>query len=253
AGASDACRRGARMVGRVFNRESGGGIPRMTARRPQFQLSPSTKRMLIAAAVIVGIIAIAVITASFWVNWLWFGSMGYRGVLVRRYGAQILSFLVVGGISALIFYVNVILALRNTSEKGGTAGTISRWSKRLLRALFVGIALIIFIITGVAGASHWEDNMLALRGPSFGVTDPTFNREHGFYVVMLPVLKGRQGGLVLLVIVTTLAVAVVYLVRLGVRFRSWGDVPWAALRHISGLIAVVLFLLAFGYLLRNYD
>ena len=241
------------MVGRVFNRESGGGVPRMTARRPQFQLSPSTKRMLIAAAVIVGIIAIAVITASFWVNWLWFGSMGYRGVLVRRYGAQILSFLVVGGISALIFYVNVILALRNTSEKGGTAGTISRWSKRLLRALFVGIALIIFIITGVAGASHWEDNMLALRGPSFGVTDPTFNRDVGFYIFMLPVLKGIQSGLVLLVIVTTIAVAVVYLVRLGVRFRSWGDVPWAALRHISGLIAVVLFLLAFGYLLRNYD
>jgi uncharacterized membrane protein (UPF0182 family) len=48
-------------------------------------------------------------------------------------------------------------------------------------------------------------------------------------------------------------VAVIYLVRVGVRFRFWGDVPWAALRHISGLVAVALFILAFGYWLRNYD
>ncbi len=253
AGVSDACRKGARMVGRVFNRQSGDGTPRMTPRRPRFQLSPSTKRMLIAAAVIVGIIAIAVVTASFWINWLWFDSMGYRGVLVRRYAAQGLSFVVVGAISALIFYVNVSLALRNTSEKTGTAGLVSRWSKRLLRALIVGVALIIFLITGIAGASHWEDNLLALRGPSFGVTDPTFNRDVGFYIFRLPVLNGIQSGLLLLVIVTTIAVALVYLIRLGIRFRSWGDVPWAALRHISGLVAVVLFLLAFGYLLRNYD
>jgi uncharacterized membrane protein (UPF0182 family) len=241
------------MVGRVFNRESGGGMPRMTPRRPRFQLSPSTKRMLIAAAVIVGIIAIAVVTASFWINWLWFGSMGYRSVLVRRYVAQVLSFLVVGGVSALIFYVNVTLALRNTREETGSVGLVSRWSRRLLRALIAGVSLVIFLIAGIAGASHWEDNMLALRGPAFGVEDPTFHRDVGFYIFTLPVLEGIQSGLLLLVVVTAIAVAVIYLIRLGVRFRSWGDVPWAALRHISGLVAVALFILAFGYWLRNYD
>jgi uncharacterized membrane protein (UPF0182 family) len=209
--------------------------------------------MLIATGVIVGIIAIAVVTASFWINWLWFDSMGYDGVLLRRYAAQALSVLVVGGVAALIFYINVSLALRNTREKDGTVGAVSRWSRRLLRGLIVGLSMIVFLVAGLRAATHWEDIMLALRGRSFGVEDPTFHRDAGFYIFTLPVLKGIQTGLLLLVVATTIAVAFIYLIRLGVRFRSWGDVPWAALRHISGLVAAALLILAFNYWLRNYE
>lgn len=209
--------------------------------------------MLIATAVIVGIIVIAFVTASFWVNWIWFSSMGYDGVLLRRYGAQILSFLVVGGIAATIFYVNVSLALRNTREEAGAAGSISRWSRRILRGVIVGLTMIVMIVCGIAGATHWEDNLLALRGPSFGIEDPTFDRDAGFYIFVLPVLQGIQNGLLLLVGFTAIAVTVIYLVRLGVRFRSLGDVPWAALRHVSGLVAALLLITAFGYWLRNFD
>jgi len=239
--------------GRIFKRQNAEWSQPGSSRRPRFQLSPSVKRMLIATVVIIGIIAVAMVTASFWINWLWFDSMGYDSVLIRRYVAQILSFLIVGGLSSLIFYVNVSLALRNTREEHGRAGLVSRWSRRILRALIVGASAIVFIISGIAGASHWEDNLLALRGRSFGIEDPTFHRDVGFYIFVLPVMKGVQSGLLLLVGVTTVAVAIVYLVRLGVRIRSLGDVPWAALRHLSGLVAAILLITAFGYWLRNFD
>src|SRR5690606_15211302 len=238
---------------RIFKRQNAEWSQPGSSRRPRFQLSPSVKRMLIATVVIIGIIAVAMVTASFWINWLWFDSMGYDSVLIRRYVAQILSFLIVGGLSSLIFYVNVSLALRNTREEHGRAGLVSRWSRRILRALIVGASAIVFIISGIAGASHWEDNLLALRGRSFGIEDPTFHRDVGCYIFVLPVMKGVQSGLLLLVGVTTVAVAIVYLVRLGVRIRSLGDVPWAALRHLSGLVAAILLITAFGYWLRNFD
>ncbi len=242
------------MVGsRLFNRQGPSGRPPGQPRRSRLELSPSVQRMLIAAGVFVGIFAVAFVTASFWINWMWFDSMGYGGVLYRRYLAQALAFVVVGGVAALIFYVNVTLALRNTRERADRVGLVSRWSRRILRALIVGTSLIVLLVTGIAGSTHWETIMLAVRGQSFGVKDPTFHRDVGFYVFLLPVLKGIQSGLLLLVVATTAAVALVYLVRLGVRFRSWGDVPWAALRHVTGLIAAALLVLAFGYWLRNFE
>ncbi len=241
------------MVGRFVNRQrsgagratAGGGFP--------FELSGSTKRMLIAAIAIVAIVVITTVTAPFWVNWIWFGDIGYRELLVRRYTAQALSFAVVGGMSAAIFYVNLALALRNTRETSGSAGMVSRLSRHLLRWLSIGAAVIVLMICGIAGARHWEENLLAVRGPAFGIDDPTFGRDVGFYVFSLPVMNGIQDGLLRLVAVTAIAVGVIYLLRLGARFRSWGEVPWAALRHVSGLVAALLLITAFGYWLRKFE
>ncbi|MDQ4045273.1 MAG: UPF0182 family protein [Chloroflexota bacterium] len=247
------------MANRIFNRQQQGTPPRSfrgfaPRSRASFDLSPSVRRMLVATLVTVGALVLVFATASFWINWLWFDSMGYQSILLRRYGAVALSFLVIGGLAALIFYVNVSLALRNTrGEEAGAAGSISRWSRRILRALIIGASLVILIIAGTVAAQNWEQIMLAVSGRSFGIDDPTFNRDVGFYFFTLPALSGLQSGLVWLVGVTTIAVAIIYAVRLGVRFRSWGDVPWAALRHLSGLIAAILLLLAFGYWLRNFD
>ena len=83
--------------------------------------------------------------------------------------------------------------------------------------------------------------------------DPTFGRDVSFYVFTLPVLHGIQSALLLIVGVTTRGGGLVYLVRLGVRFGKWGDVPFAALRHLSGLGCALLLLVAFGYVLRNFD
>lgn len=241
------------MVGRFVNRQQSGSGAANERRSFLPELSGSTKRMLIATLVIVGLFMVATVTAPFWINWIWFGDMGYRGVLVQRYVTQIVSFLVVGALSAAIFYVNVSMALRNTREESGSVGTISAWSRRLLRGLIVGTTMIVFTVCGFAGARHWEDNLLAVRGPSFGVDDPTFGRDVGFYIFALPVMNGIQDGLLWLVGVTAVAAAVIYLVRLGVRFRSLEDVPWTALRHVSGLVAALLLITALGYWLRNFD
>jgi len=112
---------------------------------------------------------------------------------------------------------------------------------------------IVAIVAGVIGSRAWPDVLLALRGGSFGIKDPTFNRDAGFYIFVLPVLRGIETGLLALLIVTILAVGFVYLIRLGVRFRAWGDVPWVALRHLSGLISAVLLVIAVRYLLNSYE
>lgn len=210
--------------------------------------------MLVAAVVIFGLLAVLFVTAPFWVNWLWFGSMGYRSVLVTNYMARIISFVVAALIAGLVFYVNMRLALRNTRHRDQIMeGRVSRLSRGVIRALSVLGSLIIAVIAGTIASRNWQEVLLALRGGSFGVQDPTFNRDAGFYIFLLPVLSGVVTGLLALLIVTILAVGFVYLIRLGVRFRAWGDVPWVALRHLSGLISAVLLVIAVRYVITTFE
>ncbi len=229
-----------------------GGPGRIS--RPSFRLSASVKRMLIAAGIFVALFIVLTLSAPFWINWLWFGSIGYRSILVTNYVGQALAFVIGGLLAALIFVVNSRLALRNTRDQRTVReGTAGRISNRVLTVLGLAVGLMIFFISGSISSSFWRDVMLALRAEPFGVDDPTFGRDVSFYIFTLPVLHGIQSGLLAIVTVATIGVAVVYLIRLGVRFGSWGDVPWVALRHLSGLGCALLLLVAVGYILRNYD
>ncbi|HEV2072027.1 MAG TPA: UPF0182 family protein [Thermomicrobiales bacterium] len=210
--------------------------------------------MITAAVIVLALIVLMFVTAPFWINWLWFGSVGYRSVIVTNYNAQALLFLAAAVIAGLIFYVNMRLALRNTrSPQLAEEGRVSRASRGVIRGLTVLGSLIIALVAGVLATQRWQDVLLALYGGSFGIEDPTFGRDAGFYVFLLPVLRALETGLLALLIVTILAVALVYLIRLGIRFRSWGDVPFVALRHLSGLISAVLLVVAMRYLLNTFE
>lgn len=210
--------------------------------------------MLVAAGVLIGLFIVATITAPFWINWLWFGSMGYRSVIVTNYLGVTLTFLIAGLLAAAIFYVNVRLAIRNTRNQTAVReGRLGRFSKGALNVLGIVGSLALFLIVGWITKDFWREVWLALRAEEFGVKDPTFDRDVSFYVFTLPVLKGIQVSLLWIVGITAVAVAFVYLVRLGVRFGSWGDVPFAALRHLSGLGSALLLLVALGYILRNFE
>ncbi len=210
--------------------------------------------MLLAALVIIGVFVFLSFTAPFWINWLWFGSVGYRSIIVTNYLGVSITFILAGLMAAAVFVTNVRLAVRNTRDQTKPReGRVSRFSQQALNWLGIGGGVVLFFLFGWASRDFWRDAWLALQAKPFGVKDPTFGRDVSFYVFTLPVLKGLQTGLFALIGITMIAVAFVYIVRLGIRFRSWGNVPWAMIRHLSGLGAVLLLLVAFGYLVRNYE
>src|SRR4051794_35441023 len=63
--------------------------------------------VLIVPAVLVVVLALVFITSGFWVNWLWFGSLGLNSVLVTRYTAQWSLFIGGAVLAGLFFGINV--------------------------------------------------------------------------------------------------------------------------------------------------
>lgn len=223
---------------------------RASLRRPQ--LSPSTRRMLIAVVAIAVVAVVVYGSAAFWVNWWWFGSMGYRGVLTTRYTAEVVSFLIGGAVAAAVFGGSLVLALRRSRGAEAT-GRVRRFAERTLRALTVAATAVIAVLFGLATAGRWETWLLWLHGDAFGLRDPVFHRDVGFYIFALPALHALETGAFVLLIATTVAVAVVYTVRLGMDLRSVRGIPRQPRVHLLALGGAMLLVVAFRNLLANYD
>lgn len=207
--------------------------------------------MLIAAAVIAGLFILVVATAAFWVDWWWFGSVGYRQVLTARYLSGLAAFAVGGGLAALFFWLNWRLAL-HVGQGLGFAGRRSIFATRAGRVVLVGLTVVLAIIVGASTAGHWETWRLFAAGRSFGVADPIYNRDAGFYVFRLPALTLVQQGAVAIVLWTLAVVLVIYAVALGLERLDLANPPRPVRRHVLGLAAIFLVLVAAGYVLANF-
>jgi len=216
--------------------------------------------MLIAAAAILAVFVLVYTTAAFWVNWWWFGSVGYRSMLTTRYTARVLSFLVGGGLAGAFFAANLVFAARWTRpDAAPEAGTnrsargragYGRWL--LLLPTVLATAAVV-LAAGVASADRWTTWLLFLQGEDFGVADPVFGRDVGFYVFAVPALEAVRVGAIAVVVATAVATAVAYAVRVGLDRLDVRHLPRQVRVHLLALGGLFLLLVAAGSLLANYD
>ena len=211
--------------------------------------SPSTRRMVVATVVILGLLAALVLTASFWINWWWFESVGYRSVLTTRYASRTVAFLVGGALAAAFFATNWLVALRRSGPAAPSGGTEPALPLRLVLWVLTGV---VALLAASAAASHWQRWLLLGAGGSFGVSDPIFGHDAGFYVFTVPALAVLHRGAVSLLLATIVTVVVVYALRLGLGGDDLRNPPRSARSHVLALGGALLLLFALGYLLANY-
>ena len=201
--------------------------------------------------IIVGALAVLLFllsaTAGFWVNILWFDSLGYRDVLFTRYGARLLAFLVGFAVAALFIAVNVIVAAR---IEGGLPEAIAgfRIGRRLRRWTLGGGIAALSLLFALASGAEWDLFLRFVNRAAFGVVEPQFGADVSFYVFTLPVIQFWRSWLMTLIVFTALAVALLYAAKLGEellagRFR----LPPPMRAHLSILGACFLLAMALGY------
>ncbi|MBA2598161.1 MAG: UPF0182 family protein [Chloroflexia bacterium] len=211
--------------------------------------SPSTKRMAITALVLLAIFAFVYLTATFWVQWWWFESVGYQSALVTRYTSAALAFGAAAGIVGGFFAGNWMLALRRR-ESAGRSSRLA--ASRLLRWPMWLLTVIVAIFAGLVAGQEWALWRLAFAGRSFGASDAIFGLDAGFYVFLLPAIELVHRMAIATVLVTLVTVIVIYLGLRGLdRIDQLGNSPRTR-RHLLVLAAILLILFGIGYVLANY-
>jgi uncharacterized membrane protein (UPF0182 family) len=198
--------------------------------------------------------------AGWYVDWLWFGEVGQRGVFWRILGAQAQLALGFGLLMAALLAVNLVIARRATppltprlrSEPLGRR--LEQWTHAGLQAVTLPVSLAAGLLAAIEAAGHWEEFLRFRHPQSFGMADPIFHRDAGFYLFALPFLKYLYGWAFVALALVTLATAGVYFARQAVQLVQGGARVAIPVRvHLSVLLGLLALVWAWGYRLEGYD
>ncbi|WP_199736972.1 MULTISPECIES: UPF0182 family protein [Micromonospora] len=191
-----------------------------------------------------------------WTDWLWFDEVRYTRVFTGVLTTRLLLFLLVGLGMALVIAVNLWLAHRLRPQlrpHSPEQATLERYRMLLSPRLGTWIAVasvVIGLFAGLSAQSRWSQWLLFRNGGSFGVKDPEFGVDVGFYVFQLPFWRYLLGVAFTAVVLSLLGALAMHYVFGGVRLQGVGDrMTNAARAHLSTLIAVFVLLKAVAYVL----
>jgi uncharacterized protein len=187
-------------------------------------------------------------------SWWWFQEIGYQIVFTRQISTAALLFFIVAGFTFAVLYANLRLAQRGLVPYPVVL-RFTRTAPRVdiigpLRRLTLPVSLVVAILAGLGATSAWDLVLRFVYRSPFGIRDPIFSRDVGFYVFTLPALTALLGFLYTLAILSLIVVVPIYVLRGDIllgpgagrapRLRIEPSAGW----HIAALLATLFLLTA---------
>src|SRR5262245_46008594 len=187
----------------------------MWAMRPSRHLPApdlrSTRRVIVRIAILIFLLIAAFQSISFYVESLWYDSLGFESVYWYRLRAQSFVFLVTGAITTIALWAIFRLV---TPPPGFGRRPFLRFGQEeiviptadTLKGLAVPVAVLFGLFFGISFASDWSTFALFLnRVPTPANAEPIFNHTVSFYLFTLPVLQAVAGWLIAISIIGLIA------------------------------------------------
>jgi uncharacterized membrane protein (UPF0182 family) len=216
---------------------------------------------------LLAVLALAVLgggaTVSYYVDALWFESLGYASVFWTRLNFQFATFGVFALVTFTVLY-GAFLAFKpaRLGELIGRTILINGQSVKLavesvFQLIALGLSLAIAAATGAGMMARWTTLALFWNAPHGTATlDPIFGRPSTFYLFTLPACQLIADWLVMLAFVACLIATVFVVVSGGVRLligRRFDAVQTRPWRGLSISFAALLLTLAVQVYLGRFD
>jgi uncharacterized membrane protein (UPF0182 family) len=187
-------------------------------------------------------------------DWLWFLEVGYQTVFKVIMTAKITTGAIFGVVFFLILYASSAIAIRFSQNPifadstGGFPLPFREMETGTIKALASAGILLLSIFASINGSSQSDNMLLFTNASRFGLDDPLFGRDIGFYVFQLPFLLYIHKWFNFVILITAALTAFIYLLRGSFLFippRIWRISPTARI-HLSLLFAIFFFWGVFG-------
>lgn len=234
-------------------------------------MEDNSNRSLIKVLVVLALLWGASALTNYYVDWLWFKSVDFTQVftitILNKLGLLISAFL----LAFFFVWGNLWLTKNNDQpeherpiDEGHEQDVIflnpnvSQWGKLIQgqnrKWVFLAAALFgAYLVSSVLG-NNWIIVQQLLNKTAFGLTDPVFGRDLGFYFFNLPFYHFFYSLLMTLLVITAIMVGMVYLLNASAELFmiDWEDFSFAK-KHLSILVAAIFALKAWGYKLATFD
>ncbi len=129
------------------------------------------------------------------------------------------------------------------------------WNSRITGFIIVLAAAFIALLFALGISTQWDTFLRFRYGGNFGMLDPLFKREVGFFVFGLPFYELLQGSLAYLTIICLAVVVIAYVSfgLLGLGQRGKFSVRGNVAQHVTVLAFILLASWGWGFYLDRYD
>ncbi|MBN1875023.1 MAG: UPF0182 family protein [Anaerolineae bacterium] len=202
---------------------------------------------------------------TLYTDYLWFQSLDYTQIFTRRLATSLGLMLITSLIAAGFLLLNWVVVphwiapkaeltgsvpfasyFQASSKTSGSKPKTFTVSTRPLRRTFTLSAIAVGVIIGLTLMYQWDTYLLSRQGQPFGIGDPIFNQDIGFYIFDLPWYKVLLNRLQTLIVLTTIGVVV--------RYAMFGQLEARrTVTHMSLLSSLWLILIGIGRLLNRYS
>lgn len=203
--------------------------------------------MAVAIAAVIFIVIPA--GSGFLVDLWWFREIGFQVVFLKELLARTLLFLIAGAVAFASLQLTLRIAQRGVVPDpvlihvGDAAPPldVSHAAHRLRSPL----AIVLGLLFGLGATASWDTVLQWMHRTPFGVTDPVFGRDVGYYVFTLPLISMVLGLLSTLAVLALISTLPVYFFRGDVVIapRRLRIEPAAGL-HLAVLLAIAFVLTA---------
>jgi len=225
-------------------------------------------RLVITAAVLL-IIVLGMIT-GYVEKWLWLRQLDYAGIFWTLLSVQWAMFCSAFVFAFLYLWLNLRQAVRNStafredgragrpanlSEADALAQTGLDFSPRLLKLAIVLVSAGVALLFAFGLYTQWDTYLRFRYGGSFGVPDPLFGVDVGFYLFHLPFYGLLQTSLMLLTVLALASVILTYMFFGLLRVIGSGKIAASgnATSHLSVLLFILVANWGFGLYLDHYN
>jgi uncharacterized protein len=236
-------------------------IPSDLSAEPSPHRSHRARWWLIGLVVVLIVLLVSVRSlAGLWTDSLWFSSVGYHNVFSTLLAVKLGLFGAFGAVFFLVLWVNLVVCDRIAghdivlAQDDELVRRYQQYVRPYSGRIYVVLAFVLALIGASGTVGQWNNWLLFRHGGSFGVADPQFHKDIGFYVFDLPFLNFVVDW-TLAILIVTLAITVVF------HYFNGGIQPQRGLprvrppvkAHLSVLLALIALDKAAGYVLQRWS
>ncbi len=236
------------------------GNPEFQGGQPPVWLGSVLKWILPVAFLLIGAF---VVVPNFLQKWLWMRELNFEGIFWTVFSIKV-------GMTCVAFLVALLFLGSNIREAAKRSSSLTHTESQsrkviqlrgvlinhhLLSGSLALIAVAIAAVFAMGFYTQWDTYLRFRYGASFGLSDPIFGIDLGFYIFRLPFYELLQSSTVFLIELTIVAVACQY-AYFGL-FRVTGrrsiEARGNVIPHVSLLLSLLAATFGCGYYLDRFD
>ena len=224
--------------------------------------------LLIAAIGLVICLILLGLTGDFLVDWLWFSSVDYLDVFWTTIFAEAVVFFTVFLATAIILWVNGLLASSFAGSPWTQRPADLEWKRTGIVTLpdvlefmrhrlpwplvIAGGASVLAVLVAWGEVHNWGLFLRFFYQVPYGVNDPLYDKDIGFYLFSLPAYVVIKNWILLTIFLSALFAGAVYWVHGDVQYAQRWSISPTAIAHGSVLLGFFFAVKAWSYGLDRY-